>query len=99
MIKLARYKPYEKLTLLPVSTHERHFVGLRDWTAIFEGLTRAQLRLNPCNRASSYEDVTLRSDEQGAQQLAQVLIENLIRYHALPDSIVTNRGSLFTSQF
>ena len=34
-----------------------------------------------------------------AEQFAQVLIENLVRYHGLLDSIVTDRASLFTSQF
>ncbi len=34
-----------------------------------------------------------------ADQLAEVLIEAVIKYHGLPDSIVTDRGSLFTSKF
>lgn len=33
-----------------------------------------------------------------AQQLAKVLIEAVIKYHSLPDSIVTKRGSLFISK-
>ncbi len=33
------------------------------------------------------------------EQLAWVLIEAVIKYHGLPDSIVTDRGSLFTSKF
>ena len=34
-----------------------------------------------------------------ALRLAKVIINIVIRYHGLPDSIVTNRGSLFTSKF
>lgn len=33
------------------------------------------------------------------EQLAEVLIEAVIKYHGLPDSIVTGLGSLFTSRF
>ena len=33
------------------------------------------------------------------EQLAEVLIKAVIKYHDLPDSIVTDRGSLFTSNF
>ena len=31
--------------------------------------------------------------------LAEVVIDMVVRHHGLPDSIVTNRGSLFTSKF
>lgn len=34
-----------------------------------------------------------------AEQLAEVLIEAIFKYHGLPDSIITDRGSLFTSKF
>ena len=34
-----------------------------------------------------------------ADQLAGVLIEAVIKYYGLPDSIVTDRGLLFTSKF
>ncbi len=43
-----------------------------------------------------YEPVLTTLD---AEQLAKVLVEAVIKYHGLPDSIVTNRGSLFTSKF
>ncbi len=32
-------------------------------------------------------------------QLAQVLIETVIKYHGLPESIVADQRSLFTSKF
>ena len=34
-----------------------------------------------------------------APGLAEVILDVIIRYHGLPDSIVTDRGSLFTSKF
>ena len=34
-----------------------------------------------------------------ALELAKVIIDVVIWYHDLPDSIVTDRGSLFTSKF
>ena len=43
-----------------------------------------------------YEPVLTTLD---AEQLAEVLIETVIKYYILPDSIVTNQGSLFTSKF
>ena len=33
------------------------------------------------------------------EQRAEILIEELIKYHGLPDSIITDRGLLFTSKF
>ena len=34
-----------------------------------------------------------------APGLAEVIIDVVVRHHGLPDSIVTNRGSFFTSKF
>ena len=34
-----------------------------------------------------------------AKQLADVIIREIVRYHGIPESIVTDRGSLFTSGF
>ena len=34
-----------------------------------------------------------------APSLVEVIIDIIVRYHGLPDLIVTNRGSLFTSKF
>ena len=31
--------------------------------------------------------------------LAEVILDVVVRYHGLPDSIVSDRGSLFTSKF
>ncbi len=34
-----------------------------------------------------------------APSLAEVIIDVVVRYHRVPDSIVTDRGLLFTSKF
>ena len=43
-----------------------------------------------------YEPVKVTIDAPG---LAKVIINVVVRHHGLPDSIVTNWGSLFTSKF
>ena len=43
-----------------------------------------------------YEQVKVTLD---APELAKVIFDVVIRYYGLPDSIVTNKGSLFTSKF
>ena len=43
-----------------------------------------------------YEPVKITID---APSLAEVIIDVVVRPHGLPDSIVTDRGSLFTSKF
>ena len=43
-----------------------------------------------------YEPVRVIIDVSG---LAKVILDVVVQYHKLPDSIVTNRGSLFTSKF
>ena len=43
-----------------------------------------------------YEPVKVIIDAPG---FAEVIIDVVIRHHGLPDSIVTDRGSIFTSKF
>ena len=43
-----------------------------------------------------YEPVKVTIDAQG---LAEVIINMVVWYHGLPDSIVTNKSSFFTSKF
>ena len=43
-----------------------------------------------------YEPVKITID---APSLAEVIIDVVVCHHGLPDSIVTNRGSLLTSKF
>ncbi len=43
-----------------------------------------------------YKPVTTKLN---TDELAQVLIEDVMNYHGLPDSIVIDRGSIFTCKF
>ena len=43
-----------------------------------------------------YKPVKVTIDALGQ---AEVIIDMVVRHHGLPDSIVTNRGSLFASKF
>ena len=43
-----------------------------------------------------YESVKVTIDAPG---LAEVIIDVVVRHHDLPDSIVSDRGSVFTSKF
>ena len=43
-----------------------------------------------------YKQVNVTIDASG---LAKVIINVIVRHHGLPDSIVTDRGSFFTSKF
>ena len=43
-----------------------------------------------------YKPVKVNIDALG---LAEVIIDMVVWFHGLPDSIVTNKGSLFTSKF
>ncbi len=103
MTKSSRHKPYGKLTSLPAPTHKWKDISLdfvtglppsKDWRGhTYDSILVIVDRLT---KMSHYIAVDKTLD---AEQFAQVLIENLVRYHGLPDSIVTDRGSLFTSQF
>ena len=43
-----------------------------------------------------YEPVKVTIDAPG---LAEVIIDVVVRHHGLPDSIISNRGAIFTSKF
>ena len=52
--------------------------------------------VNRLTKMVHYEPVKVTIDAPG---LAEVIIDVVVRHHRLPDSIVTDRGSLFTSKF
>ncbi len=103
MTKSSRHKPYGKLTSLPAPTHKWKDLSLdfvtglppsKDWRG--HSYDSILVIVDRLTKMAHYIAVDKTLD---AEQFAQVLIENLVRYHGLPDSIVTDRGSLFTSQF
>lgn len=101
--KAARHKPYGNLQSLPIPTHKwkdltMDFVtGLpksKDWREVeYDSILVIIDRLT---KMVHYEPVV---KTLTAEQLAEVLMESVFKYHGLPDSIVTDRGSLFTSHF
>ena len=52
--------------------------------------------VNCLTKIVHYELVKVTID---APRLAEVIIDMVVRHHGLPDSIVADRGSLFTSKF
>ena len=52
--------------------------------------------VNRLTKMVHYEPVKVTIDAPG---LAEVIIDVVVRHHGLPDSIVTDRGLLFTSKF
>ena len=52
--------------------------------------------VNRLTKMVHYEPVKVTIDALG---LAEVILDVVVCHHGLPDSIVTNRGSLFTSKF
>ena len=101
--KAQKHKPYGSMQSLPVPSHKwkdlsMDFVtGLsksKDWRGVeYDSILVIVDRLT---KMVHYEPAFTTLD---AEQLAKVLIEAVIKYHGLPDSIVTDRGSLFTSKF
>ena len=101
--KAVRHKPYGDLQALPVPTHRwkdllMDFVtGLpvsTDWKG--ESYDSILVIVDRLTKMVHYEPVKVTIDAPG---LAEVILDVVVRHHGLPDSIVCDRGSLFTSKF
>ena len=101
--KAVRHKPYSYLQLLPVLTHcwkdlSMDFViGLlvsTNWKG--ESYDYILIIVDRLMKMVYYEPVKVTIDAPG---LAEVIIDVVVRYHGLPDSIVSNLGSVFNSKF
>ena len=101
--KAVRHKPYGDLQSLPVPTHRwkdlsMDFVtGLpisTDWKG--DSYDSILVIVDRLTKMVHYEPVKVTIDAAG---LAEVIIDVVVRHHGLPDSIVSDRGSLFTSKF
>ena len=101
--KAIRHKPYGDLQSLPILTHRwkdllMDFVTnlpiLTDWKG--DSYDLILVIVNRLMKMVHYKLVIITID---ALSLAEVIINLVVRYHELPDSIVTDRGSLFTSKF
>ena len=101
--KAVRHKPYGDLQSLPVPTHRWKDLSidfvtglpiLTDWKG--DSYDSILVIVDRLTKMVHYEPVKVTIDAPG---LAEVIIDVVVRHHGLPDSIVTNRGSLFTSKF
>ena len=101
--KAVRHKPYGDLQFLLVPTHRwkdlsMDFVtGLpisTDWKG--DSYDSILVIIDRLTKMVHYEPVKVTTDAPG---LAEVILDVVVWHHGLPNSIVSNRGSLFTSKF
>ena len=101
--KTVRHKPYGDLQSLPVPTHRwkdlsMDFVTglpiLTDWKG--DSYDSILVIVDWLTKMVHYKPVKVTIDAPG---LAEVIIDVVVQHHGLLDSIVTDRGSLFTSKF
>ena len=101
--KAVRHKPYGDLQSLPIPTHRwkdlsMDFVtGLplsSDWKG--DSYNSILVIVDRLTKMVHYKPVKVTIDAPG---LAKIIIDVVVWYHGLPDSIVTNRSSFFTSKF
>ncbi len=101
--KAVRHKPYGDLQSLPVPTHRwkdlsMDFVtGLpisADWKG--DSYDSILVIVDRLTKIVYYKPVKVTINAPG---LAEVIINVVVRHHGVPESIVTDRGSLFTSKF
>ena len=101
--KAVRQKPYSNLQFLPLSTHQWKNLSIdfvtrlpisSDWKGdIYNSILVIVDRLT---KMVYYELVNVTIDTSG---LAEVILDIVVWQHGLPDSIVFDRDSFFTSMF
>ena len=101
--KAVRHKPYGDLQALPIPTHRwkdlfMDFVTglpvLTDWKG--ESYDLILVIVDKLIKMVHYKPVKITIDASG---LAKVIIDVVVRHYGLPNSIITDWGSLFTSKF
>ncbi len=103
VFKLVKHKPYGNLQSLLVPTHQwkdlfiDFVIGLPISTN-WKGETHDSILIIVARltKMVHYEPVKMTIN---VTALAEVIIEAVVRHHGLPDSIVSNRGSVFTLKF
>ena len=102
-LKTVQYKPYGDLQSLLVSTHRWNNLSVDfvtkfsisiDWKE--NNYDLILVIVNWLIKIIYYDLVKVSINALG---LAKVIIDVVVRYHSLPDTIVTKRGLLFTSKF
>ena len=98
-----RHKPYDDLQSLPIPTHQwkdlsTDFVTGLPVSTNWKGETYDSVLviIDRLTKMVHYEPVKVTIDALG---IAEVIIDVVVRHHDLPDSIVTDRGSIFISKF
>ncbi len=101
--KAVRHKPYGDLQSLPVLTHwwkdlSIDFVTSLPVSTNWKGETYDSILVivDRLTKMVNYKPVKVTIDAPG---LAEVIINVVMRHHGLPDLIVSDRGSVFTSKF
>ena len=101
--KAVRHKPYRDLQSLPVPTHKWKdllidFVTGLPISTNWKGKSYNSILVivNRLTKMVHYEPVKVTIDAPG---LADVIIDVVMRYHGLPNLIVSDRGSVFTLKF
>ncbi len=101
--KAVRHKPHKDLQSLPVPTHRWKNLSIDFVTGLpvstnWKGETYDTILVivDRLMKMVHYELVKVTIDAPG---LAKVIINVVVWHHGLPDLIVSNRGSIFTSKF
>ncbi len=101
--KAVCHKPYRDLQLLPVLTHQwknllidfiTGFPILANWKG--DSYDSILVIIDQLTKIRHYKLVKITIDTLG---LAEVIINVVVRHHGVPESILMNRGLLFTLKF
>ncbi len=102
-LKAVKYKPYGDLQLLPVPMHRWKDLSIDFVTGLpisinWKGDTYDSILVivDRLTKMVHYEPVKVTTDASG---LAEVILDGVVRHYDLPDSIVSDRGLVFTSKF
>ncbi len=101
--KVVRHKPYDDLQSLLVPTHRWKDLSIDFVTGLpiftnWKGDTYDSILVivDRLTKMVYYKPVKVTIDAPG---LAEVILDVVVRHHSLPDSIVSDWGSVFTSKF
>ena len=102
-LKAVRHKAYDDLQSLPVPTHRWKDLSIDfvtglpisiDWKG--DSYDSILVIVNRLTKMVHYKPVKVTIDAPG---FIEVIIDVVVRYHGLADSIITDQKSLFTSKF
>ncbi len=101
--KAVCHKPYGDLQSLPMPMHRWKDLSMDFVTGLPVSTNRngetydsILVIVDRLTKMVHYEPVKVTID---ASDIAEVIIDVIVRHHGLPDSIISNRGSVFTSKF